>query len=498
MKNVLEYLEYTAARLPDKIALTDGVDGASLTFSTLLDHARRAGSELCRTGVTGKRVAVLMERHPGAVAAMMGVAYAGACCVPLDATMPRERISYILEKSSVAAIVCDKACAALAASFGLPWLDAELLFAAQADDACLAAVRKKQSSEDELYIIFTSGSTGVPKGVVGCHRAVIDYAEALTAALGFGEDCVFGCQSPLYFDAPLKELLTMMKRGATVCLVPRPLFSFPVPLLRYLNDNRVNTICWVSSALSSVAALGGLEAEKPSALRTVVFGSEVFPLPHFRMWREVLPEADFWQLYGPTEATGMSCYFKVDRDFADGERIPIGRPFDGTGLLLIDENGEASDEGEICLYGDCLTLGYDNDEARTAEAFVMLRCEDGVTRRVYRTGDIACRNERGELEFLGRRDGQIKRMGHRIELGEIEAAALRCQGVHAAACVVSGRDEELVLYITGDADEADVERALREYLPRYMQPRRCCRGAALPHTENGKIDRRALAKGDDI
>lgn len=498
MKNVLEYLEYTAARYPDKIALTDGVGGASLTFSALLDRARRAGAAFCRAHLTGKRVAVLMERHPEAVAAMMGAAYAGACCVPLDANMPQERLAYILDHSSVAAIVCDKACAALAATLGLPVLDAEILFAASGDDACLAAVRDAQTPEDELYIIFTSGSTGVPKGVVGCHRAVIDYAEALTAALGFGEDCVFGCQSPLYFDAPLKELLTMMKCGATVCLVPRRLFSFPVPLLRYLNDNRVNTICWVSSALSSVAALGGLEAEKPTTLRTVVFGSEVFALPHFRLWREALPEADFWQLYGPTEATGMSCYFKVNRDFADGERIPIGRPFDGTGLLLIDENGNAADEGEICLYGDCLTLGYDNDKARTDEAFVRLRCEDGVTRRVYRTGDIARRNGRGELEFLGRRDGQIKRMGHRVELGEIEAVALGCGGVHEAACVVSGTDTELVLYITGDADVTDVERTLRERLPRYMMPRRCCRLDRLPHTDNGKIDRRALANGEDI
>ena len=131
-----------------------------------------------------------------------------------------------------------------------------------------------------MYIIFTSGSTGNPKGVVGCHRAVIDYAEALTGALGFDESCVFGCQSPLYFDAPFKELLTTLKCGATTCLVPCRLFSFPLLLLGYLRENRVNTVCWVSSALSAVAMLGALEIAPPTTLRQIVFGSEVFPLPH--------------------------------------------------------------------------------------------------------------------------------------------------------------------------------------------------------------------------
>jgi non-ribosomal peptide synthetase component F len=326
---------------------------------------------------------------------------------------------------------------------------------------------------------------------------VIDYAEALTAALGFDETCVFGCQSPLYFDAPLKELLTMMKCGASVCLVPRHLFSFPVPLLRYLRENGVNTICWVSSALSSVAVLGGLAAEKPTTLRTVVFGSEVFPLPHFRTWRNALPNADFWQLYGPTEATGMSCYFKVDRDFEEGERIPIGRPFDRTGLFLLGDDGKIADnEGEICLFGDCLTLGYDGDRERTDAAFVTMRCEDGVERRVYRTGDLALRNARGELEYLGRRDGQIKRMGHRIELGEIEAAALGCRGVLMAACVARAADADLLLYYVGSAEPADVAGHLASLLPRYMLPRRCLALDALPQTENGKIDRRALSAAD--
>jgi amino acid adenylation domain-containing protein len=501
IKNVLQYLEMTAARLPDKVAITDGAGGQSLTFAALLSAARRVGSSLCRLGLTGKRVAILTERHPYTVALMLGAVYAGAVYVPLDAAMPRARMTHILAHSEVSLIIFDDQNAATAQALGVPSVSADELLAGEVDVSSLDTVRAAQTTEDAMYIIFTSGSTGNPKGVVGCHRAVIDYAEALTGALGFDESCVFGCQSPLYFDAPFKELLTTLKCGATTCLVPRRLFSFPLLLLGYLRENRVNTICWVSSALSAVAVLGALEIAPPTTLRQIVFGSEVFSLPHFRAWRKVLPDAQFWQLYGPTEATGMSCYFKVDRDFADGERIPIGRPFAGTGLFLLGEDGacvahtlgERSGQGEICLYGDCLTLGYDRDAERTNEAFAHLPCEDGIVRRVYRTGDAAYYNERDELIFVGRRDGQIKRMGHRIEIGEIEAAAMRCAGVTGAACAVRPSDADIVLFYTGDASKDDVTVTLGDHLPRYMLPREVRHIAALPHTDNGKIDRRALA-----
>lgn len=501
IKNILQYLEATVARLPDKIAVSDGADGQSLTFAALLDAARRVGSVLCRDGMTGKRVALLTERHPYAVALMLGAVYAGAVYVPLDASMPRQRVEYILSHSDVSLLIFDGKNRAAAQELNMPVRHCDELLGAEIDADALQTVREAQMSTDPLYIIFTSGSTGTPKGVVGCHRAVIDYAEALTGALGFDEHCVFGCQSPLYFDAPLKELLTTLKCGATTYLIPRRLFSFPMLLLAYLRENGVNTVCWVSSALSAVAALGALAHDAPTTLERVVFGSEVFPLPHFRAWREALPHAQFWQLYGPTEATGMSCYYKVDRDFEDGERIPIGRPFDNTGLFLLGEDGNAimpvegerSEQGEICLYGDCLTLGYDNDPERTAECFVQHPLHTAYPERVYRTGDAAYYNERGELIFVGRRDGQIKRMGHRVEIGEIEAAAMRCKTVTGAACAVRPSDADMVLFYTGSADECEVMDTLREHLPRYMMPRVAYRMDTLPHTPNGKIDRRALA-----
>lgn len=503
IKNVLQYLEATAARLPDKVAFADGIGGdgdEALTFSALLANARRVGSALCARGLCGKRVALLMDRHPKTIAAMFGVTYAGGCYICLDAAMPDARLLHILTEAQVALILCDAPNRARAGTFGVPVASLDDFLACDVAEESLAAVRRAQIDTDPLYIVFTSGSTGLPKGVVACHRSVIDYAEALSAALPLRENCVFGCQSPLCFDAPLKEILSTILHGATTYLIPRRLFSFPMPLLRYLAENGVNTVAWVVSAFVQISALGALEEQPPLGLRTVIFGSEVFPMAHYLRWRAALPEADFYQLYGPTEATGMSCVWHADRALSPGDRIPIGAPLDNTALFLLDDNGERvspvpgtqSPAGEIYLRGSCVTLGYDHRPAETGAAFVQNPLQSAYPEWVYRTGDRACYNSFGELEFLGRRDRQIKRMGHRVELSEPEEAALRVDGVGNAVCVADAAQNELYLFYTGDAASASVEAALAERLPRYMLPRRVTRLDRMPLTDNGKTDRLAL------
>ena len=499
IKNVLQYLERTAARLPDKVAFSDGKCGLSLTFAELLDAARRVGGGLCRANMTGKRVAIQMDRHPAAIAVMLGAVYAGAIYVPLDAAMPKARIGAILESCRAAAIVCDAPNRTAAAQHDLPLMSVEELLLQQVDESALARVRARQIDTDPMYIIFTSGSTGAPKGVVGTHRAVIDYGEALTSALSLNEQSVFGCQSPLYFDAPLKEILATLMHGATTYLIPKMLFSFPLLLIDYLSQNGVNTICWVSSALANVSTLGALEVQPPRTLKTVVFGSEALPLCHYLAWQRALPEATFYQLYGSTEATGMSCVWRADRELSENERIPIGAPLDNTGLLLLDEQGkeifpsigQASAIGEMYLRGSCLSLGYDHNADQTSAAFVQNPLHDDYPETVYRTGDLAHYNEHGELVFVGRRDGQMKRMGHRIEPGEIEYHATFCTDVENAVCVLT-EQKELVLFYVGAADEQTVMAHLRTRLPRYYLPAHLVKRRDMPMTDNGKVDRRAL------
>ncbi len=495
-KNILEYLEVTAPRLPEKIAYSDGTD--DMTFSQLQQVSRNIGSALLHIGCCREAIAVLMEKHPREVATFYGIIYAGCFYVALDPEMPPRRLELILENIGARFLIVDKACEKKLSNlhFKGTVLHAEVLADTAEDTAMLEEVRKKQIDTDPIYIVFTSGSTGTPKGVVACHRSVIDYVEALCEALPFSENSIFANQTPLFFDAPLKELMPVIKYGATAYLVPRKLFLFPMALCDFLNQHRVNTICWVVSALTMISSLGVLEKNPPKYLQTVAFGSEVFPRKQYELWRRTLPNADFFNLYGPTEATGMSCYWKADRDLEPEEAIPVGHPFSNTDLLLLDENGKRvadGEVGEIYLRGTCVTLGYYNNPEKTVEAFVQNPLQAAYPEPVYRTGDLAYRNAYGELVFVSRRDAQIKHMGHRIELGEVEAAAASCDGIYRACCVYDAEGKRILLYYTGILSESDLVKKLRDYLPRYMLPAVCQLLEHMPLTPNGKIDRKSLA-----
>ncbi len=492
--NLLEYLEATAPKYAHKLAFSNGETG--VTFEQVYNYSRSVGTAIHQRGLYSRPIVVFMEKSPAAVCAFFGAVYAGCYYVPLDEEMPRHRIELILDNLKPEMIICDQKTAPIAAELGCAGISLfDELISTPADDAALARIREKAIDCDCVYIVFTSGSTGVPKGVAACHRSVIDYIENLSEVLQVSEDTVFGNQAPFYFDACLKELYPTIKFGATTYIVPKALFMQPVALVEFLNKHKINTICWVVSALTVISGLGAFREITPETLRTVAFGSEVFPIKQFNLWRGVLPEARFINLYGPTEATGMSCYYLVDRDFAEGDVIPIGRPFRNTGVILLgEEGGEAAEgqPGELLIRGTPVTLGYYNDPERTAEAFIQNPLNSAYPETVYRTGDIVRRNDRGELEFISRKDHQIKHMGHRIELGEIEIIAAGAEGVAHACCVFDDTKKKLVLFYTGEAESAGLVTYIKGKLPRYMTPNAVIRLEQMPFTPNGKLNRRLL------
>lgn len=493
-KNILSYLEQTAPRFPNKIAFSTGKE--SMTFSEVQHAAAAIGSALSERGFSREPVVIFMDKHPRTVASFFGVIYAGCYYVCLDEKMPRARMQSILENLRPRVLLTDRKNRDAAVSLGV---EHTFLYEEAASEPIvperLAAVRRSQCDTDPIYVVFTSGSTGVPKGVVACHRSVIDYTDSLSEALGFSSETVFANQTPLYFDAPLKELMPTVKFGATTYFVPRMLFSFPVRLIEYLNTYRINTVCWVVSALVQISSLGALEHTVPKYLTKVAFGSEVFPRKQYECWRKALPQAEFYNLYGPTEATGMSCYWKAERELDENEPIPVGRPFDNTDLILLNDRNlraEAGEEGEICLRGTCVTMGYYNNSEKTAEAFVQNPLNSAYPEWIYRTGDIGRYNERGELVFVCRKDSQIKHMGHRIELGEIDAAAQKHASLRQSCCLYDEADKRLVLFYVGEVEDDELRSFLELYLPRYMLPALLVKLSAFPLTDNGKTDRRSL------
>ena len=325
--NILEYLERTVVRCPDKIAFANEEMG--LTFQEVYTQARAIGTRLNREGYYGKPIVVFMRKHPTTLTAFFGAIYAGCYYVPLDDEMPRHRIELIFRTLGEGALICDETTESIAAELNYQGriFRYDDLVSGEADAAVLADIRDKQLDIDPIYIVFTSGSTGIPKGVVACHRSVIDYVEHLCDVLKFDENSVFGNQTPLYFDAYLKEVIPTLKYGATTILIPKQLFMFPIKLVEFLNEHKINTLCWVVSALTMISSFRTFETVKPEYLRTIAFASEVFPIKQFNLWKAALPNARFINLYGPTETTGICCYYEVDREFAETETMPAGRPF---------------------------------------------------------------------------------------------------------------------------------------------------------------------------
>ncbi|MCR4721581.1 MAG: amino acid adenylation domain-containing protein [Lachnospiraceae bacterium] len=548
-KNLLEYLYDNIDEKRDRVAFID--INESLTFGELYDISRRIGTKLSRVGVYREPVAICMDRRPAMIAAFLGVLAGGCYYVPLDTAAPVARVRSVIETSGARVMICGKDNLEKAAELGF---EGKVLIYEEIsvfrslginqikdksdsliestknlcgvadtyeenvninggannsgkdtkaperdiDDAALARIFDAQIDTDPAYIVFTSGSTGTPKGVVACHRSVIDYIEHLSEILEVDESTVFGNQSPFYFDACLKEIYPTLKFGATAWIVPREYFMFTVKLVEFLNEHKINTICWVGSALRMVSALGTFKTVRPRYLRTVAFGSEVFPPKELRAWKEATPEGTkYINLYGPTEGTGMCCFYRVDREFEDGDAIPIGRPFPNREILLLSDDGrEVADgeTGEIYVRGTCVTLGYFNNPEKTGESFVQNPLNNAYPEILYKTGDLARRNERGELVFVSRKDYQIKHMGHRIELGEIESVAGTINGVEIVACVYDSKADRIIMIYKGEAEETAVSNHLKETLPRYMLPGRIVRVVRMPFTPGGKIDRKGLAE----
>ena len=493
--NVLEYLEQTAERVPDKISFAD--DTSALSFGEVSKRSQQIGCHLASYQAAHEPVFVYMKRSPETLTAFFGVIYAGCYYVPIDEEMPRRRIELILENTKAKYLIYDESTCDKVSEldFSGRSFSYEECISFPLDHEKLARIRENSLDEDPIYVLFTSGSTGIPKGVVGHHRGVIDYIESLTEALPFSKDTVFGNQTPLYLDACMKEIYPTLKYGAMTWLIPKEQFAIPVKLVEYLNEHKINTICWVVSALTMISTFGTFDVIKPEYLHTIAFGSEVFPIQQFNRWKETLPHARFYNLYGPTEATGMSCYYYADRLFQESESIPIGKPFKNTRVYLLDQEGKEvpkGENGEICISGTCLTHGYYNNPEKTAEVFTQNPLTPFYPQRIYHTGDIGRWNEDGNLMFISREDHQIKHMGHRIELGEIEADAGRIDGVTTCCCLYIKENNKIVLFYAGDTDKKHLTAALKERLPRYMLPNAIVQTDQLPLTANGKMDRQKM------
>ena len=494
--NILDWLEATAAHTPESAAVGDAQQ--DYTWAQLAENARRAGSFLA--GHTAPRcpVAFYLEKSAPVFAAMLGTVYAGCCYSVLDTRQPAARTQQVLNTLQPFLLITDRdhadAAAALGCSCSVYLLD-ELLTAA-VQPSLLAARRAQAVDVDPLYINFTSGSTGVPKGVTVSHRSVLDFIPQFAAIFGIKAQDILGNQAPFDFDVSVKDIYTSIFTGAKLVLIPKQMFSMPPSLLDFLCEKHVTSLTWAVSALCMVTTLRGFEYRVPSEVRRVLFSGEVMPYKHLKAWREALPAAEFVNLYGPTEIVCNCTYYRVRGDEPEDAALPIGSAFGNRLVFLLDDQNcvirDAGIQGEICVAGTSLASGYYNNPQATEKSFVQNPENQSYPQVIYRTGDIGTYNDEGLLCFAGRRDFQVKRMGHRIELEEIQLTLDQTEGVTRSCCIYGEQEQKLVAFYVGEIDKKELRRKVKEQMPAFMLPDKFLHMDEMPMTKNGKIDRAAL------
>jgi non-ribosomal peptide synthetase component F len=330
------------------------------------------------------------------------------------------------------------------------------------------------------------------------HRSFFDFMAVSNERFGFNGSEIIGSLSPIVFDIFDFELCMLMVNGSQLVLLDAFLAAFPVRLLEMMANNHVNFIFWVPSIMVTIANMGLLDKVALPDLKLVWFAGEVFPTKQFLVWYDKLTHTKFANLYGPIEITLDCTYYAVEKRPDEKEPLPIGIPYRNTDILLLnDDNQECKigEEGELCVRGTSLAMGYYNNPEKTAAAFTQNPLNTSYPEIIYRTGDIAYMREDGNIIFNGRKDSLIKHMGYRIELGEIEHVICNDLKLVKYCCAVyQYAKKEIVLYyengnvLTGK----EFRSALSKVFPAYMIPSVFIKLEALPRNTNGKIDRLLL------
>ncbi len=492
-KCVHELIGAQAARTPQAVAVVCG--DRRLTYAQLDGAANRLAHYLRKRGVgAGDRVAVCLDRSPEMLVGVLSVLKAGAAYVPLDPEFPRERIAAVIEDARPSVLLSQEE---VASRLGLTGAPVVLL-----DSAWPEVTRESDrppaggmTPSDLAYVIYTSGSTGKPKGVEVPHRGVVNLLCSMAHRPGLAAEDALLAVTTLAFDIAALELFLPLCVGARVVLATREAAADGNQLLALLEESG-------ATAMQATPATWRLLLEAswngPTNLK-VLCGGEALPCD---LADELLARSpSVWNMYGPTETTIWSAASPV----APGPgAVTIGPPIANTEFYVLDKHGQPVPigvAGELHIGGEGVARGYWNQPRLTAEKFIADPFRGDPASRLYKTGDLVRWRPDGTLEFLGRLDTQVKVHGFRIETSEVEHVLKQYPGVRE--CVVAVRedspgDKRLVAYLVAPAapSAGELRRFLSAKLPSYMVPSAFVPLDELPHTPNGKIDRKALPRPD--
>ncbi len=499
-RGVLELFAARCAARPDAVAVVDGT--GARTYAELDAESASYAAALAAAGAGPEIVVpVVAERSGLYVAMVLGVLRAGAAFLPLDPDTPVRRAREMCAGVQATVLAVQPGHEGYAA--GLVDGPRRLVPAVPAPPA--AAPPGPDRPPDGLaYVIFTSGSTGKPKGAMVADAGLANHTLAKVIDLDLGAGDVIGFTAALSFDISVWQALTALTVGGTVAVASPIDISEPVELLAWVRRHGVTVLELVPSFMAVLMDELVLQpdlVESLAPLRMLIATGEALPLQLARRWYEHHPGVPLVNAYGPTECSDdVTHHIVTAAECAAGRPPSIGREIVNTTIYLVDAAGRPvppGEEGELLVGGICVGRGYMGDPVRTALAFVPDHLSGRAGARLYRTGDRGVRASDGTIDFLGRRDRQVKVRGQRVELGDVEAELLRAPGVAAAAAVYTGG--RLHAFVTSQSSGAPAEAggildALRAEAPGYLVPHEVTVLDRIPTNSSGKVDYGALER----
>ncbi|MFZ4681003.1 MAG: amino acid adenylation domain-containing protein [Terrimicrobiaceae bacterium] len=488
-----------ANRHPQNIALVHG--DRTFTYRQLHAYASRLALTLRDHGVgPGSMVAVATSRSPELIAGLVAITLAGGAYVPIDPTHPAERIRFLMDDAGASIMLADPDAVPDCADGSHRVITFDPLDPA-AKSAPVEVEVPGLTALHPAYVLYTSGSTGLPKGAVIPHRGVVRLVCG-TNYMNFGPDEVFLQAAPLSFDASTLEIWGPLLNGGKLVLIDSE-SSGLIHIAQAVRTHRVTTL-WLTAGLFQIMVDEHLDDLK--SLRNLLAGGDVLPIAHVRRAFEALPGTRLINGYGPTENTTFTTCHTITAADLQKASIPIGRPIANTTVFILDQYGQqtpAGIPGELFTGGDGLAIGYLGNPELTAAKFVPNSLPGHEGEILYRTGDRACWRHDGTIEFLGRRDRQVKIRGVRIEPGEVESVLSAHPAVGRCRVGIRGRtagNKTLVAWVSPAPGAFMDQSALAEYLSDRLPPFLCPDAIvvldSLPLTPNGKIDLAALPDPD--
>ena len=467
MRSLVESLIRNKNKNPNKIIFAD--ENKSITNQELYDKSMQIASYL--SNYYNQPIIIEMPKSVETVVLMMGVLLSGNFYTVLDVDMPEERKTTIINLLEPVCKITTK-----------NNKKSDYVFFEDIIETKTKKININYNMSNPMYVLFTSGSTGIPKGVVVNHNSVMHYLNWFTNEFNINETTVFGNQTPLYFSMSISDVLGTIYAGSTLYFIPHSYFSFPLYLMKYMEENKINTIYWVPSALNMISTFDAFKSFELPELKKVLFAGEVMP-PKVINYFVRNHKAYYANLFGPTETTDICTYYEIKEET---DNVPIGKACNGLTAIIL-KDGKESQTGELYIKGPFLASGYYNNPQKTSEVFIQNPLNKAFPEIIYKTGDIVNVREDGNLLYVGRADFQIKHMGYRIELGEIENKVYEIDEVNT--CVVVYKNDNIILYYVGNIEEKTLLERLKAKVPNYMIPNKIHKESKMNYNLNGKIDR---------